>query len=83
VTAVQPSTPLVTDQSEVDAIAASIEEGREFALDLEFMTEGRYIAELSLVQVAWGDPGAPNVAAIDPLRVDVGRLARLTGDERV
>jgi ribonuclease D len=83
VTAVHPSPPLVTDQSEVDAIAASIEEGGEFALDLEFMTEGRYIAELSLVQVAWGDPGSPSVAAIDPMRVDISRLARLTGDDHV
>ena len=60
----------VTDAAEVASIAAEIARCGWFALDLEFMTEGRYVAELSLVQVGWGDHDTPTVAAIDPLRVD-------------
>ena len=60
----------VTDAAEVASIAAEIARCGWFALDLEFMTEGRYVAELSLVQVGWGDQDTPTVAAIDPLRVD-------------
>ncbi len=62
--------PPVTEPAEVAAIVAAIERTGWFALDLEFMTEGRYVAELSLVQVGWGDEAAPSVAAIDPLSVD-------------
>ena len=60
----------VTDPVEVASIAAEIEQRGWFALDLEFMTEDRYVAELSLVQVGWGDEDNPSVAAIDPLNVD-------------
>ena len=41
----------VTDAAEVASIAEQIARTGWFALDLEFMTEGRYVAELSLVQV--------------------------------
>ena len=47
----------VTDARDVDDIADAIDEAGSFALDLEFMTEGRYVAELSLVQVGWGGDG--------------------------
>jgi len=78
------STPtLVVDADDVAAIAADIERLGWFALDLEFMTEGRYIAELSLVQVGWGDSGRPRVAAVDPLAVDPRPLIDLAGSEDV
>ena len=70
VTVEQQLPPPVTDAAEVASIAAEIARTGWFALDLEFMTEGRYVAELSLVQVGWGDHDTPTVAAIDPLSVD-------------
>lgn len=74
-----PDSP-VTDPRDVDDIADAIEEAGSFALDLEFMTEGRYVAELSLVQVGWGDIDDPHVAAIDPLKVDVDPIVDLLED---
>ncbi len=69
----------VTDQARVAEIAAAVESAGEFVLDLEFMTDGRYVAELSLVQVGWGDTDEPQVAAIDPLRVDPLPVLQLVG----
>ena len=65
------------------AIAAAIESQGWFALDLEFMTEGRYVAELSLVQVGWGDIDHPTVAAIDPLSVDPRPVLELVAHEDI
>lgn len=39
------------------------------AFDIEFVSEGRFIPELSLLQVAWGPVESPHVAAIDFLAV--------------
>ena len=39
--------------------------------------------ELALVQVAWGDPADPELAAIDPLEVDVTPFAELVADEGI
>lgn len=80
---VDPPPPPVADPSRVTAIAEAIRAAGSFALDLEFMTDGRYVADLSLVQVAWGHPEAPEVAAIDPLAVDVGPVLALAGDPAV
>ena len=77
-----PESP-VTDARDVDDIADAIEEAGSFALDLEFMTEGRYVAELSLVQVGWGDVDDPHVAAIDPLKVDIDPIVDLLEDPEV
>ena len=82
-TTIEPAPPLVSDPAEVASIAAEIARAGSFSLDLEFMTEGRYVAELSLVQVGWGDPGSPNVAAIDPLKVDARPVVDLVGDPAV
>ena len=65
------------------AIAAEIREAGRFALDIEFVPEGRYVPELALVQVAWGDAERPRLAAIDPLEVDVRSIAGLVADERI
>ncbi|MEX2446276.1 MAG: ribonuclease D [Dehalococcoidia bacterium] len=80
-TATEHPSPVV-DPAEVDDIAAEAQRHGWFALDLEFMTEGRYVADLSLVQVAWGDIDHPSVAAIDPLEVDARPLIELAGDDR-
>lgn len=74
---------MIATPEEVAAIAEAIRGAGSFALDLEFMTESRYVAELSLVQVGWGDPEAPEVRAIDPLKVDARPIAELVGDPTV
>ncbi|MCK9496531.1 MAG: HRDC domain-containing protein [Dehalococcoidia bacterium] len=79
----EPALSLVAAPAEVAAIADAIRAAGAFALDLEFMTESRYVAELSLVQVSWGDAQAPEVRAIDPLRVDTRAIADLVGDSSV
>ncbi|MEX2373356.1 MAG: ribonuclease D [Dehalococcoidia bacterium] len=82
-TTTEPSLTLITDPADVGDIARAIREAGRFALDLEFMTEGRYVAELSLVQVGWGDPHDPHVRAIDPLEVDARAIADLVADPEV
>ncbi len=82
-TTTEPVPALITTPEDVAGIAHAIREARRFALDLEFMTEGRYVAELSLVQVGWGDPDAPHVRAIDPLQVDTRPIADLAADPDV
>ena len=72
---------LATTARELDEIVDRIRDAGSFAFDLEFVPEGRYIPELALVQVAWGDPDEPEVAAIDPLEVDVTPFAQLVADE--
>lgn len=74
---------LVTDPAEVAGLADTLAAAGVFALDLEFVSESRYIPELCLVQVGWGDPEEPRVAALDPLAVDVGPVVSLVGDPRV
>jgi ribonuclease D len=69
--------------SQVLAVAEGIAEAGLFALDLEFVSESRYVPELGLVQVAWGDPERPQVAAIDPLAVDPRPVLDLVAREGV
>jgi len=77
-----PTAPV--DQVEgVAEIAEAIARAGKFAIDLEFVSEDRYVPELALVQVAWGEPGAPQVAAIDPLAVDPAPLFELVADPAV
>ncbi len=82
-TTIEPAPALITTPEDVSGIAHAIREAGRFALDLEFMTEGRYVAELSLVQVGWGDPDTPHVRAIDPLQVDARPIADLVADPSV
>ena len=51
--------------------------------DLEFVSDGRYVPELALIQVAWGEPDRPRVAAVDPLAVDPAPLLELVADPGV
>lgn len=64
------TTACVTDAGRVEAIAREISEAGAFAFDLEFVSEGRYIPELSLLQVAWGNIDEPTVELIDCVAVD-------------
>lgn len=65
---------LIEDAPTVEAVASAVAAAGSAAVDLEFMTEGYYIPELSLVQVAWGDIDDPIAVAIDPLAVSPAPL---------
>ena len=78
-----PSPALIDDADRVAEIAAAIGRAGVFALDLEFVSQDRYVPDLALVQVGWGEPERPEVAAIDPLAVDVEPLVRLVADPAV
>src|SRR5947209_4877715 len=70
------------------ARAADIARARgRLGIDTEFMSEGRYRAELCLIQIAVDDPGAQQgtkIIMIDALdRVDARPLAELLGDPAV
>ncbi|HTE56922.1 MAG TPA: HRDC domain-containing protein [Kofleriaceae bacterium] len=77
------TTALLDDAAGVEELAAAIRQAGAFAVDLEFVSEDRYVPELALVQVAWGDPAAPEVAAVDPLAVEPRALFDLIADPSV
>ena len=74
---------VVDDAARVADIAGEIARTGAFAFDLEFVSEDRYVPELALVQLAWGDPAAPALAAVDPLAVDVAPLLALVADPAI
>lgn len=73
----------VTDDAGVRRIAERIRDAGRFAVDLEFVSEDRYLPELGLVQLAWGDAEHPEVAAVDPLAAAARPLAALVADPEV
>jgi len=73
----------LTRQSDVDEAVRAIRVAGTFALDLEFMSEERYVPALALVQVAWEAEGRVEAVAIDPLRVEVRPVADLVADAAV
>jgi len=73
----------ITDSGQVAAIAAEIAAVGAFALDLEFVSEARYIPDLALVQVAWGSTEEPQVAAVDPLEADPRPLFALVASPEI
>lgn len=78
------SLPLtVTRESDVARVALALREAGSFALDLEFMSEERYVPELALVQVAWRTGGRAVAVAIDPLAVDAAPIAEVVADPSV
>ncbi len=70
----------VTSAGAVREMADAIRASGWFCIDLEFVSEGRYIPDLGLAQLSWGDVDEPTVAAIDPLAVDPGPVVALVGD---
>lgn len=74
---------VVGDAARVAAIAGELAIAGAFAFDLEFVSEDRYVPELALVQLAWGDADAPALAAIDPLAVDLRPIFELIADPEV
>ena len=73
----------ITDSAAALALAQAARRTGAFALDLEFVSEDRYLPELALVQVGWGDVQDPEVAAIDPLEADPTALVELVGSEEI
>ena len=66
----------VDSEAHFDEVLGELAEQPAVALDTEFHRERTYFPQLALLQLAWGD----NVALIDPLAVDITRLAPvLTG----
>lgn len=61
---------VLTDDGEVRELGAALRAAGGFVIDLEFVSESRYVPEICLIQVAWGDPEAPELAAVDPLAAD-------------
>jgi ribonuclease D len=80
---VSPLEGLVTDSEVVHEIAHQLRLVGSFALDLEFMSEERYVPELALVQVAWQSEAGPLAAALDPLAVDVRPIVELVEDPSI
>lgn len=74
---------VLTGDGEVRELAARLRSAGAFALDLEFVSESRYIPEICLAQVAWGDPEAPELAAVDPLSADPRPVLELVADPEV
>lgn len=73
----------IEDPREVERVAREIARAGLFALDLEFVSESRYVPNLCLLQVGWGDPEAPDVALIDPLAADPAPIVELVADPAV
>lgn len=73
----------ITDSVAALAVARAAQGAGSFALDLEFVSEDRYIPELALVQVGWGEIEDPEVAAIDPLEAEVRPLVELVASAQV
>ena len=61
---------LISDSDQLAPIAARLVKAGWFALDLEFASEGRYVPDLCVVQVAW--PGSePGEALLDAMALDL------------
>jgi ribonuclease D len=71
---------MLTDGESVRALAGEVAAAGAFAFDVEFVSEGRCIPELSLVQLSWGDPEAPRTALIDCLAADPAPVIALIGE---
>lgn len=74
---------VLTDDGAVRELGAALRGAGAFVIDLEFVSESRYVPEICLVQVAWGDPGAPELAAVDPLAADPLPVLELVADPAV
>jgi ribonuclease D len=66
---------LITEPEKVADIAAAIAARGRMVFDVEFVSEGRMIPELSLIQVAWGDDHDPDIAVLDCVALGGAGLA--------
>tara|TARA_Y100001960_G_C14754601_1_gene870515 strand:+ start:845 stop:2032 length:1188 start_codon:yes stop_codon:yes gene_type:complete len=76
---------VITNDQEVVDICLRIKEIRSFCLDLEFITEERYVPELSLIQLSWVEKQSieVSVVAIDPFEVDVSPIIGIVDDPTI
>jgi ribonuclease D len=75
---------VLTDDGAVRELAEVLRgSGGAVALDLEFVSEARYVPEICLAQFGWGDPARPSVAAVDPLAADARPVLELVADPEV
>lgn len=77
------SIELVTSPERVAAIAEAAAAAGELYFDLEFVSEGRYVPELALVQVGWRVGDVVEIDAIDCLAVDPGPIFELIASDEV
>ncbi len=72
---------LISKSDELAEIAEKLRRAGWFALDLEFVSEGRYVPDLCVVQVAW--PGADaGEALIDAMATDITPILEVIGDQK-
>ncbi len=74
---------LITTSEDVERIALAVRSSAVMYFDLEFVSEGRYVPELAVLQVAWGEIEAPQVAAIDCLALVPHALFAVIADPAV
>ena len=74
---------VITSQERVSEISREIAEVGAFAFDFEFVSDGRYLPDLALVQLAWGDRAEPAIAAIDVVEADPTPVLELVANEAV
>ncbi len=72
---------LISKSDELAVIAEKLRQAGWFALDLEFASEGRYVPDLCVVQVAWPGPDAGE-ALIDAMVVDITPILEVIGDQK-
>ncbi|MGQ0616716.1 MAG: ribonuclease D [Acidimicrobiia bacterium] len=58
-----------------DEVVSALDGEPAIALDTEFHRERTYYPQVALVQLAWGDPAAPDIVLVDTLAVDLAPLA--------
>ncbi len=61
----------IDTQAALDTLVETLIEQPRYALDTEFHRERTYFPKLALVQVAWREGAAQQLALVDPLAVDV------------
>jgi ribonuclease D len=78
-----PEHDVLCDSRAVEQLAERVRQVGLCALDLEFVSEGRYVPELGLVQLAFREGSDQRVCAVDPQRADLGALFELLGGDQI
>ncbi len=74
---------VISDSVELSEIVENIVIAGSFAMDLEFVSESRYIPELALAQVAWCQEDQVEAAIVDCIAVDPASLFALVSDDKI
>lgn len=65
---------IISDASAIVEIGSRIAASGQFAMDLEFMSADRYIPDLALVQLAWQEEGALQMALVEGVDTELGPI---------